>query len=255
MRRVRVIPTLLLDNKKFVKTSQFKEPQYIGDPINTLRILNDKEVDEICVLDIYATRNSAPPDLGYIKLLTSECFMPLCYGGGITTIDQALAIFRSGVEKIILGTAAFKNEMLLTEIAKKVGTQSAVVSIDIKKDWLGRFRVFVNNGRENTSLTPSDYAERMEQLGAGELLIQNIDREGAQTGYCIECIHQVAHRVKIPVIASGGAATIEDFLKGIQAGASAIAAGSMFVYKGSRKGVLINYPDQKTLTEKLYAKL
>lgn len=255
MKRVRVIPVLLLDDRRFVKTTQFKQPQYIGDPINTLRIFNDKEVDEICILDISATRNNKPPDIDYIRLVASECFMPLSYGGGITSIHEAMEIFRAGVEKIVLGTAAHTNKGLISEIAKKVGSQSVVVSIDVKKDWLGRVRVFVNNGSVSTGMKPSEYAKQMEQQGAGELLIQCIDREGMQNGYWVECVGEVANNVNVPVVASGGAASVEDFLTAIKAGASAVAAGAMFVYKGPRKGILISYPDQKTLTEKLYTKL
>jgi cyclase len=255
MRRVRVIPVLLLDTRKIVKTIQFKNPSYIGDPINTLRIFNDKEVDEICILDISVKTNGGSPDLDYIKLLASECFMPLSYGGGVATTEMAMKIFRAGVEKIVFGEAAFKNSNIVTKVAVKAGSQSVVISIDVKKDWLGRQRVFVSNGKDNTGLSPVEYARRMEEAGAGELLVQCIDFEGLQEGYCIDCIREVSQNVSIPVIASGGAGRIEDFLNAVRAGAAAVAAGSFFVYKGTRKGVLISYPDQKSLTEKLYTKV
>ncbi|MCI0751767.1 MAG: AglZ/HisF2 family acetamidino modification protein [Flammeovirgaceae bacterium] len=254
MKRVRVIPTLLLDNRKLVKTTQFKSPDYVGDPINALRIFNDKEVDEICVLDISATRNRKPPDLDYIKLFTSECFMPLSYGGGVTTLKQASDIFRAGVEKIVFGTSAHRTKGLIAEVTKTFGSQSVVISVDVKKDWLGRARVFIVNGKVSTGFTPVQFAREMENLGAGELIIQSIERDGMLTGYDLDLVREVTSQVKIPVIIAGGASSLEDFLKAVQAGASAVAAGALFVYKGSRKGILINYPDQQVLIENLYSK-
>jgi imidazole glycerol-phosphate synthase subunit HisF len=254
MKRVRVIATLLLTSHKLVKTTQFKLPVYVGDPINALRIFNEKEVDEICVLDITANESSGP-DMEYIKLLTSECFMPLAYGGNVQTLQQAKEILKSGVEKIIFGEAANSNPALINEVSKAAGSQSVVVSIDVKKDWLGRSRVFVHKGTIKTTFTPVQYAQRMEQLGAGELLLQNIDREGTFSGYDHDLIQEVSASVEIPIIASGGASSVQDFLSAIQSGASAVAAGAMFVYKGSRKAVLINYPDQEKLMSELYSKL
>lgn len=255
MRRVRVIPTLLIESQRLVKTSKFRSPNYIGDPINAVRIFNEKEVDEICILDISATRSKMPPDLEYIKLLTSECFMPLSYGGGVATVDHALKLLQAGVEKIVLGKTAAHKPDVITEIAKSAGSSAIVVSMDVKKDWLGRPRIFVLNGTQNTGIAPIEFAKKMEDLGAGEILLQGIDRDGLFTGYDVNQISEISRSVGIPVIASCGAASTNDFVNAIRAGASAVAAGAMFVYRGSRKSILISYPDQQVLTNQLYSKL
>jgi cyclase len=255
MRRIRVIPTLLIDNLKLVKTQRFKSPSYVGDPINSLKIFNEKEVDEIAVLDIGASRQGRGPDFNFIRQLASECFMPLSYGGGITSVDQAKELFKLGVEKVVLGKGAFVNPELITSISNQGGAQSIVVSVDVRKDLFGRWRVFINNGTENTKLNPVDFAIKMESLGAGELLLQNIDLEGMLNSYDLSIIRAVAAAVKIPVVASGGAANVSDFLAAVNAGASAVAAGAMFVYKGTHRAVLINYPSQRELKDGFYSQL
>lgn len=255
MKRVRVIPTLLLDGRKLVKTTQFKSATYVGDPINVLRIFNEKEVDEICVVDISVTKRKKPPDIDYIRLLASECFMPLSYGGGITKVEQAKEIFQAGVEKIILGTSAFYNPTLVNEISAMAGSQSVVVSIDYKKNWFGQSRAYIRGGEKSAMVTPLVYAKQMEALGAGEILLQNIEREGTLKGYDLEVIREVSGAVNIPVVASGGASSINDFVKAIQVGASAVAAGYMFIYKGPNRAVLINYPGVQLLSDNLYNKL
>lgn len=255
MRRVRVIPTLLIDNLKLVKTTRFKTPSYVGDPINALRIFNEKEVDEIAVLDIGASRQHRAPDFEYIRQLASECFMPLSYGGGITSVEQAKELFKLGVEKVIIGKSASSNPELIRSISDLGGAQSVVVSIDVKKDLLGRWRVFTLNGTANAKMNPVECAKKMESLGAGEIFLQNIDREGALSMYDLSLIKEVSAAIGIPVVASGGAAKVSDFFLAVQAGASAVAAGAMFVYKGPHRAVLINYPTQQVLKEELYSKL
>lgn len=251
MKRVRVLPALTISTRRLVKTNRFQEPLYIGDPINALKIFNEKRVDELCVLDISA----AQPDLNYIKVLTGECFMPLAYGGGITTVDQARKVLAAGVEKIVLGRAAHRNPDLIKELSSIVGSQSIVVSIDVKDNWLGKPKVYVENGKINTGIEPAAYAHKMQTLGAGEILLQSISKDGMQKGYDLELIRKVAEEVTIPIIASGGAASVQDFLNAVKVGASAVAAGAMFVYKGPHKAVLISYPDEQLLMDELYQKL
>ncbi len=255
MRRIRIIPTLLMDQGKLVKTTSFRNPGYVGDPMNALRIFNEKEVDEICVLDIMASRRGTSPDLNYLRNLTSECFMPLAYGGGITTLEQASEIFKAGVEKLIFGTAALKQPDLVQSVSEKFGAQAVVGSLDLRKDWLGRQRAYVTSGTISTGKDPVEWAHHLQSLGAGEILLQNIDREGSLAGFDVGLIRAVCEAVRIPVIASGGAAGLSDFLNAVQAGASAVAAGHYFVYKGPHKAVLITYPAPADLMEQVYVKL
>lgn len=246
MIRTRVIPVLLLQNHQLVKTTQFKNPKYIGDCINALKIFNEKGADELAVLDINASLKKTP-DFKFIEQLVGECFMPLAYGGGIQTIEQAQQLFSIGIEKIILGASAHETPTLVTALANQFGSQSVVVSVDVKKDWLGRARVHIQNGKKSTGVEALVYGKRMEKLGAGELIIQSIDRDGVGMGYDLELIEQVAPDLKIPIVALGGAGNITDFAKAKQAGASAVAAGSLFVFKGPHKAVLISYPTYKEL--------
>ncbi len=246
MIRTRVIPVLLLQNHQLVKTTQFKNPKYIGDCINALKIFNEKGADELAVLDINASLKKRP-DFKFIEQLVGECFMPLAYGGGIQTIEQAQQLFSIGIEKVVLGALAHETPTLVTALANQFGSQSVVISVDVKNDWLGRARVHIQNGKRNTGVDPLVYAKRMEELGAGELIIQSIDRDGVGKGYDLELIEQVAPDLKIPVVALGGAGNITDFVKAKQAGASAVAAGSLFVFKGPHKAVLISYPTPKEL--------
>ena len=246
MIRTRVIPVLLLQNHQLVKTTQFKNPKYIGDCINALKIFNEKGADELAVLDINASLKKTP-DFKFIEQLVGECFMPLAYGGGIQTIEQAQQLFSIGIEKVVLGALAHETPTLVTALANQFGSQSVVISVDVKNDWLGRARVHIQNGKRNTGVDPLVYAKRMEELGAGELIIQSIDRDGVGKGYDLELIEQVAPDLKIPVVALGGAGNITDFVKAKQAGASAVAAGSLFVFKGPHKAVLISYPTPNEL--------
>jgi cyclase len=255
VRRIRVIPTLLIENRNLVKTTRFKFPSYVGDPINAVKIFNEKEVDEITVLDIGVSRQNRPPDFEFIRQLASECFMPLSYGGGITTVEQANELFRLGVEKVIIGKSTVANPELLSAISALGGAQSVVASVDIKKDFLGRWRAYTSNGTVNSKMNPTQFAIKMESFGAGEILLQNIDHEGMLNSYDLTILKDVTDAVKIPVVSSGGAASVTDFLQAVKAGASAVAAGAMFIYKGPHRAVLINYPSQEVLRDELYSKL
>ena len=247
MYRVRVIPTLLLQNGGLVKTIRFKKPKYIGDPINAVKIFNDKEVDEIVLLDIEATKKGLEPNYSRIKDICSEAFMPFAYGGGIKKIAQAKKIFDCGIEKVVLNTSVFENPGLVEKIASVYGSQSVVISVDVKTTWYKRKYVFSHSGTKNRRINPIDFASHAEKLGAGELVVNNIDREGTYKGYDLELIKRISETVSIPVVALGGASCLDDFGRAINMGASAVAAGSLFVYSGNERGILINYPSQDSL--------
>ena len=247
MYRSRVIPCLLLKEGGLYKTVRFKNPRYLGDPINTLMLFNEKEADEIVILDISASVNKAEPNLDYIKRITRECFMPICYGGGITSLKQIETLFRLGVEKVAINTSLYNNPNLISEAVKCFGSQSIVASIDVKKGVFGSYSVFVVAGSKDTKYNPIEYAKRAEELGVGEILLTSIDHDGMMNGYDYDLIQKVSSVVDIPVIASGGAGCLIDCLKAINAGASAAAAGSLFVYYGPLRAVLINYPTQSEL--------
>ena len=241
--RPRVIPTLLIDEGNLVKTKQFKKPNYLGDPINAIKIFNEKNVDELCVLDISATRQGRQPNIKLLEKMASEAFMPLSYGGGITTPDQIKDIFFAGYEKVVLNTIAVKNPDIVLEAAEYFGSQSIVVSIDYRRSW-SREKCYIVDGTEKTKYTPREMALEAQRLGAGEILLYSIERDGMRTGFDIETIRDVASSVNIPLIACGGAKNIKDLKKALEAGANAVAAGSIFVYFGDRDAVLINFPEE-----------
>lgn len=244
----RVIPVLLLQNGGLVKTRQFKKPTYVGDPINAIKILNEKEVDELVFLDIDASKERRGPDFGLLEQIASECFMPLGYGGGIRSLADINRIFSIGIEKVIFNTAAFTNESLIKEAAKEAGNQSVVVSMDIKKNLLGKRGLFSHAAAPLPKMDPLSFARHMQDTGAGELILNAVDRDGMMDGYDIELIEQIAGAVEIPVVACGGAGNLDHFKQAVYKGnASAVAAGSMFVFHGPLKGVLINYPSQEKL--------
>ena len=253
MSSIRVIPSLLIHKGGLVKSVQFKEYKYVGDPINAVKIFNEKEVDEIAVIDIDATRNCKAPDIAKIAEIASEAFMPMAYGGGITTIAQIKEILYNGIEKVIINKAAHILPSLITEAANLFGNQSVVVSIDVKKTFLKGYRVFTDNGKKNTGLNPVEFAIAAQKLGAGEILLNSIDKDGTFTGYDNVLIEQVCKVLSIPVIALGGATTVQDFVAARKAGASALAAGSMFVFQRPHRAVLISYPTRKELKETLHA--
>lgn len=248
----RVIPVLLIQDGGLVKSVKFKKHKYIGDPVNAVKIFNEKEVDEIIILDISATKEKRAPNINLISEIAGEAFMPLAYGGGITNIHQVKDILFKGVEKVVFNTSALLNPELITETAQKFGSSSTVVSIDVGKSVTGKTRVFSNNGKKNTKLNVIEFSKKMESLGAGELFINVIDKDGTFSGLNLEIIKQVSEGVNIPVIACGGASNTQDLAKAIIMGkASAVAAGSMFVYQNKNKAVLINYPNWDEMQNKI----
>jgi len=253
LKRIRVIPVLLIKDGGLVKSVQFKNHKYVGDPINAVKIFNEKEVDELAMLDISATAKGIAPNLKQIADIAGEAFMPVSYGGGITTIDQVKNILYNGIEKVVLNKSAHTNPALITEIANAFGSQSVVVSIDLKKTLWGKNKVFIDNGTKNTGLDPVQFAKECEQRGAGEILLNSIDRDGTYKGYDTEMLEEVSSSVAIPIVACGGAGKVEDFREAIVKGkASAVSAGSMFVFQRPHNAVLISYPSQTELIEKLY---
>jgi imidazole glycerol-phosphate synthase subunit HisF len=250
--KARVMPCLLLRNDGLVKTVRFKDFSYVGDPINAVRIYNDMEVDELVFLDILATSEGRDPPFKLIAEIAGECFMPLAYGGGVRTVDHMRRLFSSGVEKVILNTAAYDNPGLIGEAASLFGSQAVVVSIDAKRGLFGKYEAVVSDGRRRTGLDPVEYARRVEAAGAGEILITSIDRDGTWEGYDLELTRRVADAVSIPVIASGGAGSVDDIGKAVkEAHASAAALGSMVVFQAKGLGVLIKFPKQADLARVL----
>ena len=244
MLRSRIIPCLLVRDKGLVKTVQFKEHKYIGDPINAVRIFNEKESDELMVLDIDATRLDREPDYKMIENLAAECRMPLCYGGGVKTVEQAQRIFSLGVEKIAISSSAVSNPGLVAEIARRVGSQSVVVVLDVKKKLLGGYELYTHNGKKGTGKSPFEFASKMEELGAGEIVINAIDQDGMMKGYDISLVEKIRKSITLPLTVLGGAGSLEDIGKLISGyGVIGAAAGSLFVFKGIYKAVLINYPN------------
>jgi cyclase len=248
MLRTRVMPCLLLKDGALVKTVKFRDPGYIGDPINAIRIYNEKEVDELIFLDITATVENRQPPYNVLSEIASECFMPVTYGGGIRRLEDIQTIFSLGIEKVAINSYAVENPSFIRTAADKCGSQSVVVSIDVKRMAPGHYEVYTRRARKTAGLDPVSFAIQMEDMGAGEILLTSIDRDGTQEGYDVELIYKVASAVSIPVIACGGAGKLEDFGAAVeQGGASACAAGSMFVYFGRNRAVLINFPARREL--------
>lgn len=255
MRRIRVIPVLLLDSGALVKTVRFRKPRYIGDPINAVRIFNRKQVDELIVLDISAERRGSV-SFDFIEDIVSEAFMPVAYGGGIVSLEDGRKLLRLGVEKLVLNTAAVRTPHLIRELTQHFGSQSVVVSIDVKTSLFGSSRTWIRGGRENTWKTPLQVAQEAVSRGAGEILLTAIHREGTFCGFDLTSLTAVASMIDVPVIAHGGARGLEDFLLAVkQAGCSAVAAGSMFVYAKQGEGVLINYPSEEELAAEFWNQL
>lgn len=249
MLRTRIIPVLLLRNKGLVKTVKFKEGKYIGDPINAVKIFNDKEVDELVLLDIDASKENRKPDFEAIKDIASEAFMPLAYGGGINELDDIKKLFAIGVEKVIINSAALQNLNLITQAAEIFGDQSIVVCIDVTKNFWGKYQIHAHANKKHQYQDVVEYAQLAEQAGAGEIILNHVDLDGTMAGYDLKLIEKVSQSIKVPLVACGGAGDIQDFKKGFDAGASALAAGSLFVYHGPHKAVLINFPTQQQLKQ------
>ena len=239
----RVIPVLLLAGDGLVKTVRFREPRYLGDPVNIVRLFNDKEADELVFLDITATREGRGPRFGLVEKIATECFMPLCYGGGVRNVSDVRTLFSTGVEKVSIGTRAIDAPELLGAAAAEFGSQSVIACLDVKRDLLGRHRVYLRGGRAKTGLDPVEAARLAEEAGAGELILHSIDRDGTGAGYDLALVKRVTEAVSVPVVACGGAGKLEDLGRVVaEGGASAAAAGSLFVFHGPHRAVLINYP-------------
>lgn len=244
----RVIPCLLLQEDSLVKTINFKKPGYIGDPVNTARIFNELEVDELTLLDITATNNKKAPNFKILSELANECFMPLAYGGGIRSFDDAKKIFQIGIEKVIINSYAFEKPQFITQLSEHFGNQSVVASIDVKKNIFGKYQVYSKAGTKKQKVEPVDWAKELEALGAGEILLTAIHQEGTWKGYDIDLVKRIAEAVDIPIIANGGASCVADIEQVVKKGqASAVSLGSMVVYQSQGMGVLVNFPDRKQL--------
>ncbi|MFX1318907.1 MAG: AglZ/HisF2 family acetamidino modification protein [Promethearchaeota archaeon] len=251
MLHTRVIPILLLREQGLVKTIKFQNPTYVGDPINAVRIFNDKEVDELVFLDITATIENRAPKFDLIHDIATECFMPFGYGGGIHDIETASQILTLGSEKVIFNSAALDLD-LINEAAEAFGSQSVVVSIDAKQAKRGKYEMYTRSGTFNTKKDPVQFAQEVEAAGAGELILNSIDRDGTMQGYDLDLLKAVTEVVNIPVVAAGGAGNLQHFQDAVtKGGASAVAAGSMFVFHGPLRAVLINYPTQEELKQYL----
>lgn len=249
MLRTRVIPCLLMLNDGLVKTVRFKDPKYVGDPVNAVRIFNDKEVDEMVFLDIGATPAKRGPNFDLLADIASQAFMPFGYGGGITNVEQVKRLFILGVEKVVLNSATATNPRLVTDAAALAGSSSVVVSIDVRRNWRGRHTVWVEGGRQDLKIDPVAHAKAMERAGAGEILLTSIDRDGTMTGYDLELIDAVTKAVGVPVVVAGGAGTLTHFREAVDHGAAGVAAGSMFVFHGKHRAVLITYPTYHELEQ------
>ena len=246
MLRPRIIPSLLLHENGLVKTVNFKTPKYVGDPINAVKIFNEKQVDELVFFDIDATVLNREPDYSLIEKLANQSRMPLCYGGGVKTVEQAQKIFSLGIEKIALSSAVVQNPNIVTQIAERVGSQSVIVVLDVKKKLFGGYEVYTHNGKKATGINPIKFAQELESLGAGELVINSIDQDGIMKGYDLNLIDKVVENITIPVTVLGGAGSLKDIETVIEKnGVIGLAAGSLFVFRGPYKAVLINYPNQE----------
>ena len=245
MLRPRIIPCLLVSNKGLVKTVKFDAPKYIGDPINAVKIFNEKEADELIVLDIDATVNNKDPDFVMIQKLAAECRMPLCYGGGVKTVEHAKQIIGLGVEKVAISSEAIFNPLLISSIADEIGSQSLVVILDVKKGLFGKYEVMTHNGKNKSGFTPHEISKRAEELGAGEIVVNAIDQDGQMQGYDLTLATRIREAITIPMTVLGGAGTLTDIERLLsKCGVIGAAVGSLFVFKGKYRAVLINYPSQ-----------
>lgn len=248
MLQTRVIPVLLLRNNELVKTTQFKKDKYVGDPINAIKIFNDKEVDELIVLDIDASKNNTEPNYELIESFASECFMPICYGGGVKTLEQMKKIFRLGIEKISINTGNLESYDLVKEAIETFGAQSIVLSIDIKKSLFGSYYIYNHAKKRKAKQTLDQYLDDIDKLGVGELFINSVDNDGMQKGYDLQLIKKVESKVSMPLVVCGGASSLDDF-KTVKDNCkvSGLAAGSFFVFHGPFNAVLISYPKYQDL--------
>lgn len=252
MNKTRVIPVLLLRGTGLVKTVKFKEPRYIGDPVNSVRIFNEKEVDELVFLDITATPEGRGPDFDLLADIAGEAFMPMAYGGGITRLEQVQRIFALGFEKVVIDTAAYSEPQLIRDAVAIYGSQSIVGCVDVRRTLLGRYELSSHAGKTKQSVGLKEHVQALQRLGVGEIIVNAVDRDGTQSGYDLKLIREVSSAVSVPVVACGGASGIDDFVAAVQeGGASAVAAGSLFVFVGPHRAVLINYPARSDLARRL----
>ncbi|MFC4209924.1 AglZ/HisF2 family acetamidino modification protein [Pedobacter lithocola] len=256
MLRPRIIPSLLIHDNGLVKTVNFKNPKYVGDPINAVKIFNEKEVDELVVFDIDATVNNAEPNYNLIEKLAVQSRMPLCYGGGVKTVEQAQRIFSLGVEKIAFSSAVLETPELIMEVSERVGNQSVIVVLDIKKKLLGGYEIYTHNGKKSAGVDPFKFIEQAQKLGAGEIIINSIDKDGVMKGFDFSLLDKLRKQISVPMTVLGGAGSLADLKEVIDRyGVIGVAAGSLFVFKGVYKAVLINYPskeDKMNLFKNLY---
>lgn len=248
MFRPRVIPVLLLKDKGLVKSVKFKDYKYVGDPINAVKIFNDLKADELVFLDIMATNQKRSISLDFIRRVGDEANMPFAVGGGIQTLQQIKDIINAGAEKVVINSYAIENPEFIKEASDEFGSSTIVVSIDVKKNIWGKKRVYNKAGTQSTPLIPIEWAKKVEEKGAGEIIINSIDHDGTMNGYDESLIQEIAEAVDIPVVALGGAGQLNDFQSAVKNRyASAVAAGSLFVFHGPRKAVLVNYPSNEVL--------
>lgn len=238
----RIIPCLLIDGERLVKTERFKSPAYVGDPLNAVRIFNEKEVDELIVLDIGASRDGREPNYGLIERIAGECFMPLCYGGGVTNADQAKRLFASGVEKVSINTAVRRDSSLIRTLVQRYGRQAIIASVDVRSHWWSGDRRVRGRGTRPGSRDWRGLITGFVEAGAGEILLTDVDREGTRRGYDLDLVAATAQGLDVPLVVAGGAGTLAHIGQAFDAGASAVAVGAMFVFHGPHKGVLITYP-------------
>ncbi len=254
MKEYRVIPILLLSGNGFVKTKKFNNPTYLGDSINIVKIFNKKGADELVIFDINASKNDSSPNFSKLKEITTESFLPISYGGGIKSIEDAFNILKLGFEKVILNSNTEKKN-LIKDISNRFGSSSTSVCVDYKKNFFGSHKIRFSKKNTNTKYNILDYCRFLEDEGAGELILQSIDNDGMFNGYDFDMISNVSSKLTIPVIAAGGARNINDFIKAIEYGASAVSAGSLFVFKGVHNAVLINYPSRDKIINEFYKKI
>jgi imidazole glycerol-phosphate synthase subunit HisF len=245
----RIIPCLLWQGAGLVKTVRFRNPKYVGDPINAVRIFNDKEADELILMDIGASKNGYEPRFGEIEDIVSEAFMPICYCGGVRTVDQARRLVRLGVEKVAVNSGFLERPELVREIADEIGSSSTVAVLDVKKPTFGRVATWSHVRKPVMIADPVAYAVELQRLGAGEVLLHAVDRDGVMTGYDLELVQRVCAAVDIPVVALGGAGSIADLRSALTHGAAGAAAGSLFVFHGPHKAVLISFPGRREFVD------
>lgn len=247
MLRKRIIPILLIHNGGLYKTEKFrlKSARYIGDPINAIKIFNEKEVDELVILDVDCSKNKlSPPNLKLIERMVSECFMPIAYGGGINNVDKARDIINVGVEKVVLNSHVLNDLDLISRTADLFGSQSVVVSVDVKRSLFGKLRIFDSSRGKNSNWDFQEYLLNIQSMGAGEILITSVDREGTFLGYDWDLLRELKGKIEVPCIINGGASDVSDFIRAdMEYGYNSFAASSLFVYKGSKRGILITYPN------------